>query len=401
MSICIIGGGLTGCLIALHLADAGKKVVLFEKQFAPLLRASRANEGKIHLGFVYAADRTFRTARRMIDDALAFRPILERWMTPAAFDACLYDSFDYVVLKDSMLDVAAIDRHFATVADYLAASTASRRADYLGQPTCPAFTPARPTRPGALAEYHTAERGVWPARVAGHVARALRAHPAIELRCATPVARITPAGGKWQVDLATDPPETARFDVVVNAAWAMRRALDASAGFHDPAPWYYRYKFSVLLEDASTQVAGPLPRNATALLGAFGDSVYHPAEDTLYSSWYPVGMCHTAPELKTDDPPDLGDPRRAIQQTWRGCARFDPAYLDLLASADWRQARIVGDYIAAKAVSDIDDPASRLHERMDHGPAELAPGYWSVETGKYTSTARCADTCARRILGAA
>lgn len=401
MSICIIGGGLTGCLIALELAEAGKQVVLLEKETRLVSRASLGNEGKIHLGFVYAADPTFRTARRMIDDALAFRPILERWISKADFDTCLYDEFDYLVPHDSMLDVAAIRGHFGAISDYLAGRAQAGAPAYLGQGERPAFVEGKPTRPGTQAEFRTAERGVWPGLIAQYLMPALHTHPAIEVRTSARVSRIAASGRGWQVGIDGETAPSGPFETVVNCAWAERRALDATAGFTDGATWLYRYKFAVLLDNASRMIGGMIPRNSTAMLGSYGDSVYHAAEDILYCSWYPVGMCYSTTRLTSDQRPNTGDLRSAIEGTWQGYAAIDPAYGDVLRGADWRKARLAGDFIAARARTDIDDPASLLHKRNDHGPTELAQGYWTVETGKYTSAARCADECARKILGQA
>ena len=70
MSVAVLGAGLAGCGIAVELADRGEHVLLFDRRQEPMQEASRWCEGKIHLGFVYANDQSFRTAQRMIDGAL-------------------------------------------------------------------------------------------------------------------------------------------------------------------------------------------------------------------------------------------------------------------------------------------------------------------------------------------
>jgi 2-polyprenyl-6-methoxyphenol hydroxylase-like FAD-dependent oxidoreductase len=61
--IAVLGAGLQGTCIALELARRGFDVDLLDQDLEPLNRASLRNEGKIHLGFVYAKDATLRTAR--------------------------------------------------------------------------------------------------------------------------------------------------------------------------------------------------------------------------------------------------------------------------------------------------------------------------------------------------
>ena len=54
MPIAVLGAGLQGACIALELARRGHEVDLIDQDVQPLNRASLRNEGKIHLGFVYA-----------------------------------------------------------------------------------------------------------------------------------------------------------------------------------------------------------------------------------------------------------------------------------------------------------------------------------------------------------
>ena len=50
---------------------------MFDKAPLPLRGASRWNEGKIHLGYLYAADPSLETARRVLPGGLAFRRLVE------------------------------------------------------------------------------------------------------------------------------------------------------------------------------------------------------------------------------------------------------------------------------------------------------------------------------------
>jgi len=66
MRVAIIGGGLTGACAALELAECGCSVDILEAGSTLVSKASFWNEGKIHLGFVYAKDASAKTARLMI-----------------------------------------------------------------------------------------------------------------------------------------------------------------------------------------------------------------------------------------------------------------------------------------------------------------------------------------------
>jgi glycine/D-amino acid oxidase-like deaminating enzyme len=49
----VVGGGFFGCRIALHLRAAGRSVVLVEQEPDLLLRASQANQARVHQGYHY------------------------------------------------------------------------------------------------------------------------------------------------------------------------------------------------------------------------------------------------------------------------------------------------------------------------------------------------------------
>ena len=86
--VCVIGAGLTGVATALELARAGVSVTLVDRDRQPLNRASLRNEGKIHLGIVFANDASLATAALMLDGALSFRALLARWIGDAPHGEC-------------------------------------------------------------------------------------------------------------------------------------------------------------------------------------------------------------------------------------------------------------------------------------------------------------------------
>lgn len=75
-----------GSSTALHLAGLGVPVTLFDREPEPFCGASRWNEGKIHLGFLYAADPTLETARSVLPGGLDFSDQIEQ-LTGASVEA--------------------------------------------------------------------------------------------------------------------------------------------------------------------------------------------------------------------------------------------------------------------------------------------------------------------------
>src|SRR3954454_20159984 len=99
MRVGILGGGLQGCCVALSLAERGIGVTLFDRNDELLSRAAVANEGKIHLGYMYANDPSHSTARMMMQGALAFAPFFSRHLGVDCFS--ISRPAVYVVHRDS------------------------------------------------------------------------------------------------------------------------------------------------------------------------------------------------------------------------------------------------------------------------------------------------------------
>ncbi len=131
MTIAILGAGLQGACIALELARRGFVIDLVDQDPVPFNRASLRNEGKVHLGFVYAKDQSLRTARLMVRGAFAFRRLLSGW-TDGAFDRLSVSApFAYLVPEDSLLLPSELMSHYAAV-QLLCEEELGAGGDYLG-----------------------------------------------------------------------------------------------------------------------------------------------------------------------------------------------------------------------------------------------------------------------------
>src|SRR5688572_26567106 len=112
MRVAVLGGGLQGACVALELASAGINVDLFDKNDFCLTQASAQNEGKIHLGYVYANDRTLRTARTMVKGGITFSLLMRRWLGSDIDKIPVSAPFHYVVHTQSLLAVPEVENHF-------------------------------------------------------------------------------------------------------------------------------------------------------------------------------------------------------------------------------------------------------------------------------------------------
>ena len=406
MSIAILGGGILGVCTALELADRGFHVTLFERNADLLSEASLHNEGKLHLGFVYAADGTFRTADRMIRGAAQFMDVLERWIPRDTLQAMIAKPFDYVVHRDTMVSVADVERHFARVRDALHAHTHACH----GVPPLDRARPAwrrLPERSLAerydpalvIAAFETCEIAVDPWHVAEGLRHAVRAQPRIELCTSTRVLQAHDrADGAFDIacePAGASPSRVGPFDAVVNALWANRPAVDGRYGLAERQGWYTRRKLGVNLLLRAMPAHVP---STTVMLGPFGDVVAYQG-GRVYLSWYPDCMIGTTSgDEETDwnavlESVDHDEIRR---RTLDALGAICPAVRDLAGMRDV-DVIVNGGSIFAHGSSDIDDPASRLHRRVDGGPLGR-DRYLSVDTGKYTLAPALSVTTANRVV---
>ena len=401
--IAIFGAGILGTCTALELADRGHHVTLFERNAEPFSEASLFNEGKLHLGFVYAADPSFRTAERMIRGAAGFMDILSRWIPGAALRAMPARSFDYVVHHDTMVTVPDIEAHFSRVAKSLD-EVFTRR---------PAINPLDASRPAwrrltgdelaarydpavVKAAYETCEIAIDAWAVARHLRAALQGHPRIEL--VTQARVITAedrAGGGFNVIYEAQGRQCAGpFAAVVNALWANRPAIDRRYGLPPPGRCLIRRKLGVNLQCDHAPAGLP---SFTVMHGPFGDVVAY-QNGRVYLSWYPVcmiGMTTGAEETDWNAVMATVDVDAIRRKTIEALAQICPAVGGLEAVAG-KEVVVNGGSIFALGKTDINDPQSQLHERWDAG-FSVRGTYLSADTSKFSLGPAMALQTADRI----
>jgi glycine/D-amino acid oxidase-like deaminating enzyme len=101
--VVVLGAGLTGAVVALELARAGKRVAIIDRDPVAMNRASLRNEGKIHLGLVYAAEQSLSTARLMLEGALSFRRLVAGALKGRSDALIVSTRFSYLVANDSIV----------------------------------------------------------------------------------------------------------------------------------------------------------------------------------------------------------------------------------------------------------------------------------------------------------
>lgn len=395
----VLGAGLQGCCAALALADQGHQVTLLDRCPELYQRTSVRGEGKIHLGFVYANDPSFRTAERMLQSALAFGPALEQLLGhPVAWPEVTTAPFWYLVAQDSMVPPEALLEFYGRLEARHREALRDTAGHYLGARPARLFHPDTPppgVDPARVAQaVRTVERAVDPLRIRDLVLGAVVARPEIRRLPGRRVRSIEERGAGLRVEGedAQGSPWRLQGDLVVNCLWDQRMGFDRQLGLGTTETWVHRLKYRVLAEAPAPLASLP---SMTIVLGPYGDLVQYPASGLTYLSWYPDCLQGWA---IGDRSPEAWD--TLCEGGGAGGADAALAARTLQAFDVWvpglRQARVrsvAAGVIVAPGETDITDPASSLHRR--DSPAVLRRGgYLSMSTGKLT----CAPSNALELV---
>jgi glycine/D-amino acid oxidase-like deaminating enzyme len=401
MRVAVLGAGFQGTCVALELATRGLSVDLYDRNEACITQAGFWNEGKIHLGFTYANDPSLRTAQLMAEGALLFDRAIERWLETSIASIGLSPGFDYVLHRDSLLEPDRVLAHFAKVADHVRAVAAARGLSYLGEDgRAVSFRLAETdgqTYDPAVAKVvvSTTERSVSTQGLARALIRRIADEPRIDFLPHSEVRGVERNGCALRLHAERDGGFVAeRYDHVVNCLWDGRLLIDRAFGLAEPRPWLFRLKHGVRLHLRHGTAAIP---TATIVLGPFGD-VVRIDDRQVYLSWYPACLAGMSSDIAPPPWPrrPTGDAaQRIIAETLAGLGEIMPP-LRALTDDAVEAATVAGGIIAAAGETDIGDPDSRLHMRVDIG-IQSVDGYHSIDTGKYTLAPMYALAAADRI----
>ncbi len=398
-----------GCTLALELAQRGYLVKLFDKSPFPMNKTSLHNEGKLHLGFVYANDPTANTHKLMAQGSLSFLPILARLTgsKPEEFGAS--SPFHYFIPADSQITIDQIGKHFEKVASEICLLNKDTENDYFGIKSSQWFerNPANVHEQLFAAtltqgSFKTEERSVSTRAVAEILSAAIGNHPNISFMGNSEILSVRRLdSGDINVNTLDRTEKQYTFPCVVNCLWDDRLRIDRSIGLEDQGSWYLRYKASITFK--VSHISNPVIPSATGILGPYGDIVS--LDDHYYVSWYPLAK---RAEMHGQNGRELSNGihnkfsrriqkigrlnhkltgvissfahRKFVRDSVKAISDYVPSAARLMKMANsWH---VGGGVIMARGKTDIDDPNSHLHQRSAIGPKTMG-SYISVDTGKY------------------
>ena len=390
----IIGAGLTGCGIALELAKKGNSVTLIEQDSLPMNRASLRNEGKIHLGLIYAADPKGLTGKIQLKGALNFYSILQSWLGEEIKKIEVSTPFTYLVANDSLISPRELEFHYQNLElEYQKLIDQNPKLNYLG------IKPRWLARQIPLdqirnnfnlskfqAAFATNERAINTDDLAKVIRNHVISNNKINLIPYAKVIDLFDYKSHFKVVAELNGSSTyieIEAVMIFNAAWDQRLSLDKFVGLENPKNWLHRLKYRVVTDLPQTYIKFP---SATIVLGAYGDVVMR--QNSAYLSWYPTGMLgwsnDLAPPVEWNracnnyltDAQSLEVGREIIRQT------LD--WYPSLSLLDSQTFKVDAGVIFAYGESDVDQIKSELHDRSKVG-IRRKNNFFSVDPGKLTT----------------
>jgi hypothetical protein len=396
--VAVLGAGIMGTATALCLARRRVRVTLFDAAPRACDGASRWNEGKIHLGYLYAGDPSLETARRLLDGGLAFKGLVERLIGRSIEHATSPGDDVYLVHRRSIVDpdttvayydaVSALVRENPAAADYLAPAHDARAVRL-----SPAALEAICDPAQIAAGYRVPERSVSTRWIADRLVEAVTAEPCIETRFGTRVCGLQRRGSSMEapLDVVTGAGTDGPFDAVVNALWEGRLAVDATMGVPPPVTWSHRFRRALFVR-TTRPVDVP---NIVIATGPYGDVKNYTGRD-VYVSWYPTGLAAEgnaiAPPAVT--PLDPADEAGLADGVFASLGAILPGVASLRSAIESMQ--IAGGWVYAAGRGALDDPRSTLHRR-DRAGLLRQGSYLSVDTGKYSIAPWLAERIASEL----
>tara|TARA_Y100000814_G_scaffold281184_1_gene245114 strand:- start:4704 stop:5909 length:1206 start_codon:yes stop_codon:yes gene_type:complete len=354
--IIVVGGGLLGTVSALLAARRGWEVTLVEAEPALWTRASRVNEGKIHLGPVFALG-GLATAEVMLRGAFSFASTIDEAVGRRMNWAELVtDCFDYVVMPDSLCGADELAERYAGIRATLDALRPQLGRDYLGGDIerVIATTPHTHEASG-LCAFRSEERAVDAVALGAIIVNAVETS-GIRVLTRTTATRLE-SSSLAHVHVASHDGTTSVLsgDVVVNAAWEHQQQL---------LPAEHAVERNYRLKAATIVNGYRAPHPLTLVQGPYGDVV--PYADRTYASWYPVGRLSHEHGLAPSDT-TMARLRGLADDTELGRAQLAALRGMRLLEADLEPSEVIGGLIIGHGTADIETRASELHTRSEFG----------------------------------
>lgn len=403
MRIAILGAGIMGSSLAILLARRGVEVTLFESASSPMMGASKWNEGKIHLGYVYSGDPTLASARHVLSGGVSFAPLVSDILQTDIRPFATTEDDLFILHRDSVVDVTEF-RGFLKKLDAIAGSHPNAKdyfrdlSGYSSSQLSPSEFNSVAAAENTVAAFRVPERSVRTETIADLYTAALANSKNISLATRHTVTNAAPEdtdNGFWQITCETADGQKAYggFDCVINALWHGRMAIDTKVGIPPSGTWSNRYRVSLFVKTnriVETQ-------SAFVAVGAFGDVKNYDGK-SFYVSWYPAGLLVDSIDILPNTPDPLTPKQKSLiaQKVRAGLATVLVGADEIFDAAE--EIRVEGGFVFAQGRGSIAQKSSTLHSRDKFGITRKGR-YYSIDTGKYSSAPELAFLLAQELVG--
>ncbi|MFC4269999.1 FAD-dependent oxidoreductase [Sneathiella chungangensis] len=403
MRIAVLGAGIMGSSLAILLARRGADVTLFNKDDAPMMGASRWNEGKIHLGYIYAGDPTLASARHVLSGGVSFAPIVSDILQTDIRSFSTEEDDIFVLHRDSVVGEGEFKDYHKKLDD-LAGSHPDAKNYFGNLPGCNSRQlstkelEAIADPETAVAAFRVPERSVQTETIGDLYKAALAADRKIDLKTSFTVTDVKPEdlnNGSWQVTGIKDTGQEVHggYDCVINALWYGRMDLDAKVGLPPTGIWSNRYRVSLFIK---TKKPVDTP-SAFIAVGAFGDVKNYDGR-SFYMSWYPAGLLIDSADVLPKMPEPLTHEQKnvIIENIRSGIATVLNGTDEIFDAA--QEIKVEGGFVFAQGKGSIAKRSSTLHFRDKFG-INRKGSYISIDTGKYSSAPELAAIITKELIG--
>jgi hypothetical protein len=340
-----------------------------------------------------------KTAQLLMPGGLRFGELVSD-LVAASVDPQMTPEDDiYLIHRKSAVDVGGIRSQFAAVSDLVRDYATANRF-----PVDASFARVRELPRRELSEIANAaeivaafkvpERSVNTQWIADRLVDAITSEKRVSLYTGVTITRAEPVdstAGAWRV--IGDPEVDQSFDLVINALWDGRLAIDFAAGINPEPGWSHRYRLSVF---ARTSEIVTVP-SAVVAVGPFGDVKNYNGRD-FYLSWYPTGLVAESNELTLSRPDPLtpSEERGFVEEVGLRLSELIPGVERILAAS--KDVKVRGGFVFAQGQGSLSDPKSTIHRRDRFGVRRIG-SYCSIDTGKYSTAPWIALNLTKAICG--
>ena len=384
----ILGAGIQGCCVALLFKKLGYDVSLIDQMNDIMEMASKNQEGKIHLGFVYSNDQTFQTGEKMMLSALNFSCVLEYLLDEKIdWKKLKSNKFMYLIPHDSLVPIEKIIEYFDQLQNlYTKMIKENPFLSYIGEQPDKIFyqipVPDNVDNEFFKYAFQTEEIAISQPLLKNIIKKSLITKN-INLILNEYIIDIKKnLNNKY--DIQTDKGYF-QFDKIVNCLWSGQQEIDQRLGLNLKNENNLRLKFGITSNYITELENMP---SITIVNGPYGDYVNFPYKDDrrMYFSWYPYSMYgmivnETIPTEWNDICKDNIDVKLKEEQLNKHNEKFKELFKREFAFID---PKLIGGIIVAIGKDDINHLDSKLHQRNDKSVFH-DDGYYSISTCKFTS----------------